>query len=99
MAEVIIHLDAEAEYASALIWYANRSARAAARFANAFSEVVENVAQNPVGYPECDDDHRRCQLRKYPYAIVSRIDGDRVLIVAVPHDRQLPGFWQGRSSP
>ena len=97
MADVIIHAEAEAEYEAALAWYSARSAREAAGFAVAVDQAIAKVAQNPTLYPACDEAHRHCLLRRYPYALVYRVDGDRVLVVAVPHDRQLPGFWRGRA--
>ena len=97
MADISIHAEAEAEYASALAWYAARSARAAVGFAAAFDAAISNLAQFPEAYPACDDAHRWCQLRRYPYALVYRVEGDQVLVVAVAHGRQLPGFWRGRA--
>jgi len=97
MADVVIHIAAEAEYEAALSWYLARSARAAVGFAAAFEKAVENISLSPAAYPECGDGHRWCRLRRYPYGLVFRIDGDQVLVVAIPHDRQLPGYWLGRS--
>jgi hypothetical protein len=38
----------------------------------------------------------RLHLRRFPYSVVYRIDKDRILIVAFPHDRQRPGYWRSR---
>jgi plasmid stabilization system protein ParE len=73
-----------------------RSARAAAGFEAAVERALAFLATFPEACPLCDDRHRYCALRRYPYGLVYRVDGDEVRVVAVPHDRQLPGPWAGR---
>jgi plasmid stabilization system protein ParE len=97
MAEVSLHVAAEAEYEAALAWYLARSRQAAAGFVAAFDQAVAAVARFPEAFPLRDDNHRSYGLRKYPYSLVYRVDGEWVLVVAVPHDRQLPGYWIGRT--
>lgn len=97
MAEVSIHADAEGEYEAALSWYLDRSERAATGFETEFERAVESIAANPELHPLCDDRHRFCLLRRYPYSIIFRVDGDRVRVVAVAHSRRLPGYWSERT--
>src|SRR5947209_3289664 len=97
MAEVTIHAAAEAEYEAALAWYLGRSTRAAAGFEAAFEEALASIAANPELHPLCDDRHRFCVLRRYPYSVIFRADGDQVRVVAVTHSRRLPGYWSGRA--
>jgi plasmid stabilization system protein ParE len=97
VAEVSLHAAAEAEYEAALDWYLARSPRAAAGFEAAVERALDFIGTFPEACPRCDDQHRYCPLRRYSYGLVYRVDGDRVLVVAVPHDRQLPGFWVGRT--
>jgi plasmid stabilization system protein ParE len=40
--------------------------------------------------------HRRFPLRRFPLALIYRVDGDVLYIVGVAHRRQRPGYWQGR---
>lgn len=97
MTEVSFQADAEAEYERALAWYLARSSRAAVGFEAAVERAVEFVATFPEASPLCDDQHRYCSLQRYPYGLVYRVHGEQVRVVAVPHDRQLPGYWAGRS--
>jgi plasmid stabilization system protein ParE len=96
VAEVSLHPNAEAEYEAALVWYLARSARAAAGFETAVERAIGFLKAFPAACPLCDDRHRYCALRRYPYGIVYRVDLDLVRVVAVPHSRQLPGYWAGR---
>ena len=97
MAEVSIHADAEAEYEAALAWYWARSAKAAQGFEAAFERALELIAANPDLYPRCDDRHRFCVLRRYPYSLIYRVDENQVRVVAVAHSRRLPGYWSNRA--
>lgn len=97
MAEVSLHAAAESEYEAALAWYLARSARAADGFEAAVERALRFVAAFPEACPLCDVRHRYCALRHYPYGLVYRVDGERVRVVAIPHDRQLPGYWSGRT--
>jgi plasmid stabilization system protein ParE len=97
VAEVSLHAAAEAEYEAALSWYLERSPRAGAGFEAAVERAINFLAAFPEACPPCDDRHRYCALRRYPYGLVYRVDGDQVRVVAVPHDRQLPGYWIGRT--
>jgi plasmid stabilization system protein ParE len=97
VADVTIHPAAEAEYQAALAWFQARSPSAARRFEDAFEKAVEFIGTFPEAAPLCDDRHRYHRLRRYPYGIVYRVDGDQARIVAVTHSSQLPGYWAGRT--
>jgi plasmid stabilization system protein ParE len=96
MAEVSLHPAAEADYEAALAWYQARSPKAAAGFEAAVDNAIVAVRDFPEAYPLRDDRHRYCPLRRYPYGLVYRVDGDRVRVVAVPHNRQMPRDWSDR---
>src|SRR5438094_430604 len=97
MAEVSLNAEAEAEYEAAFAWYLARSPKAANGFEAAFERALGSIAINPELHPLCDDRHRFCVLRRYPYSIIFRVDGDQVRVLAVAHSRRLPGYWSGRN--
>lgn len=99
MAEVTLNGFAESEYEAALARYLARSPQAAAGFAAAMEQAVDFLTRFPEAHPVCDDRHRRCALGRYPYGLIYRIIGDQVLVVAVAHDRQAPGYWITRGGP
>lgn len=43
-----------------------------------------------------DSIHRRIPLRRFPYALVFRRDGDVIRVVAVAHRRRRPQYWKPR---
>ena len=97
MAEVTLHPDAEADYEHALAWYLDRSLPAADRFEAAFDSAVNAIRANPSTFPACDPHHRYVLLKRYPFRVISRIDGDTVRVLAVAHAKRRPGYWSDRA--
>ena len=97
MAEVKLHPRAEAEFEDALDWYLDRSVEAAGRFQTALDEAIEAIGSQPAMFPLCDGLHRFILLKRYPYRLVYRWDGDTVHVIAVVHTRRRSGYWSGRS--
>jgi plasmid stabilization system protein ParE len=97
VADAGIHPEAEKEYERALGWYLERSVQAADRFQAAFDEAIERIHSNPSMFPLCDEVHRFILLKRYPYGLVYRLDGDSVQVIAVAHTRRRLRYWSGRS--
>ncbi|MGZ3336181.1 MAG: type II toxin-antitoxin system RelE/ParE family toxin [Isosphaeraceae bacterium] len=96
VAEVTLHPEAEAEYEHVLAWYLERSPQAAERFESAFHETIEAISSHPEMFPLCDDIHRYVLLKRYPYSLIYRLDGDVACVIAVAHSKRLPGYWSTR---
>ena len=51
-------------------------------------------------FPNAGAEHiygtRRLLLSPYPYSLVYRVDAGDVVIIAVPHAKQAPGYWRER---
>jgi plasmid stabilization system protein ParE len=90
------HPDALAEAVAAAAWYRERSAKAAAAIEAEVAHAMERIAGAPDRYPPYIQESRRFLLRRFPYAIVYRVDSDRIEIVAVAHGRRRPGYWRNR---
>ena len=43
-----------------------------------------------------DDVHRRFPLKRFPFGLIYRSDGELLRIVAVAHRRRMPGYWRER---
>ena len=56
------------------------------------------IVENPLLYSKAVRDARKCNLHKFPYAIIYRVRGDTVTIVAFMHLHRKPGYWRGRLS-
>jgi plasmid stabilization system protein ParE len=96
VANVVFLPAARADYRQALAWYQERSPRAAAGFEAAVEVALQRIADAPELWALCDDRHRFYILRRYPYSIVYRIEGEDVLVVAVAHSSRDESYWHGR---
>jgi len=83
---------AEEEARAAVLWYRERSERAAA----AFESAIERIGESPVTYPVADGELRRLLLDRFPYGILYAIGTSSVRVIAVAHLHRKPGYWRGR---
>ena len=93
---VVLALEAREELREATQWYAERSAPVARRFVAAYRHARDLVAQSPERWPQLEGDIRRVGFSKFPYSLLYVVEQDRVLVLAVKHDRRRPGYWRGR---
>ncbi|WP_102017610.1 type II toxin-antitoxin system RelE/ParE family toxin [Rhodopirellula islandica] len=49
-------------------------------------------------FPKCDARHRFYLLRRFPFRVIYRVDGEDVVVVAVAHGSQDPNYWATRRS-
>ena len=96
MIDVVVCSAAEAEYAAALRWYAERSIQAAEAFDAEVDQAIKQIAANPSRFPRCDDQHRFFLMRRFPYQLIYRADNRGVTLLAVAHTSRSPDYWRGR---
>jgi len=63
-----------------------------------FQAAAARIVENPALYPKAVRDARKCNVHKFPYAIIYRVRGDAVTIVAFMHLHRKPGYWHARLS-
>ena len=67
---------------------------------NDFLLEVERIGSVLLELPslgeKLDSIHRRIPLRRFPYALIFRRDGNFIRVVAVAHRRRRPRYWQAR---
>ena len=98
MALVVEYLDAALDdAASAVEWYAERSATAAQGLADEIDTAIDAIERLPDAWPAYDNGTHRYLLRRYPFSVVYRIEPSRILVVAVAHAHRRPGYWRRRS--
>lgn len=76
--------------------YAERSALAAERFANAVDATLTRIAARPEQFAQLDRLHRECTVKRFPFRIVYRVESNRLLVVAVAHAKRRPDYWRHR---
>ena len=93
---VSLHPEALIDASEARRWYASRSLEAARGFVLAIGDALGQITDAPQRWPHYLHGTRRLLLRRYPFAIVYRVYPDRILVVAIAHQRRRPGYWRSR---
>jgi plasmid stabilization system protein ParE len=97
MTPVEHHPLAEQELTAAALYYEERATGPGSDFLSEIERTEAFLAQFPVAGRILSGGNRRVSLRRFPYHLIFRIDGDRLFILAVAHHRRAPGYWQSRA--
>ena len=93
---VRFHPAASDELREARLWYEERSPLSATAFAQAVDAAVVRIAEAPMRYPLGEHGTRRVILKRFPYSVFYRVGAEETVVVAVAHQKRLPGYWIGR---
>ena len=93
---VRFHPNAIAEAKAAYDWYGKRNPSAANAFMAALDDGILAIRNNPERWPQHSHGTRKYLLRRFPYAVIYRVTGATIQVVAVAHGRRRPGYWQRR---
>lgn len=82
----------------AAVWYERRRADLGRRFVAEIDRVVASIVERPEACPVWKEayPYRRAGAHRFPYLVFYEVDGDRIVVVAVAHAKQRPGYWLGR---
>lgn len=92
----VFHPEALTEYARAVQYYAERRVDLAEAFIQAIEDTIYRIREAPTRWGVIDEDIYRCLARKFPYGILYMIEQDYILILAIMHCSQKPGYWKER---
>ena len=76
--------------------YASISTALGEEFVLAIDSAFSSIAAQPQLYASYSMRTRRLVLSRFPYAVVYRIRGDVIRVLAAYHQRRKPGYWRGR---
>jgi len=92
---------AEEELRAAVAWYEMQRRGLGARFFTEVGRVLDLILRHPgIGSPvprvRAEYGTRRVPLRRFPYFVVYREQGEEIHVVAVAHASRKPGYWRHR---
>lgn len=90
------HPEAEAELAEAARFYERKVPGLGARFRAEFDSAIASILEAPDRWRSADQDIRRFLMRRFPYSILYRLEGEEVRILVLKHHRRHPNYWKGR---
>ena len=81
----------------AYVVYEARFAGLGDRLLKSVRRCVERVAQSPHLYAVVEADVRAAPIKRFPHLVFYRIEGERILVVAVQHGRRSWQAWRERT--
>jgi len=93
---LIVTPEAEADLAEAYAWYQARRDGWGDRLILAVEATMNQIRRVPSGGRELQSGVRQLVTRQFPYAVIYRVDEDRISVLAVYHTSRNPQGWQDR---
>ena len=77
--------EVEADVLNGRLWYEEKSTGLGEEFLRVFYACAQELARNPMVHQQVHREFRRCLLRRFPYAIYFRVEGDQVVVFGLFH--------------
>ncbi len=94
----ILEIDTEArvEIQNAADYYDRLQSDLGTRFEADLLRTRNRILSNWLMYAEEEDGFRYAILDHFPYSLIYKTQSDRILVVALAHHKQRPGYWYNR---
>ncbi len=77
-------------------WYGAQQKTLQTRFLAKWKDAENRMVASPQIHRCFEGDLRKCRFDVFPYALVFRIRGDELQVIAVMHMSRRPGYWKER---
>jgi plasmid stabilization system protein ParE len=94
--------EAVGELDDAVLWYQERRDGLGLAFLAALDGAVESIERWPRAGSLVNDvaeelEVRRAQVPRFPYFVAYLVSDERVVVLAVAHERRRPRYWSSRA--
>jgi toxin ParE1/3/4 len=96
MLAVIYHPEAQAEVIEAAKFYNDRVPGLGADLLREIDRAVVRILQTPTRWRTIEEDIRRYYIERFPYSIIYRVEGNKLRILTLKHNRRKPEHWKHR---
>ena len=87
---------AQRELVEAIDYYNKERAGLGNEFRNEAWLAIERRREFPNAWSPLGGSIRRCQLHRFPYGLIYEPLANEIIIIAVAHLHQRPGYWRSR---
>ena len=84
------------EFSGAASWYDKEQPGLGSAFSHAVISAFAAIARQPSAYPPVGRGARRFIIRRFPYVIIYRVQGDAIVVYACIHSHRDPERWRER---
>jgi len=93
---VTTHPEALDEIEDAMDWLSRDSNWAPEQFLAEYDAHVAKIKARPDSYRKVHREFRRLNLNRFRHAIIYRLRGNDIYIIAVMHEKRHPDYWKHR---
>jgi plasmid stabilization system protein ParE len=94
---VLFRPEARRDVVEARDWYERQSIGLGGEFVRALEAAVAVAQRSPETSPSILEDFRRVLLRRFPYSLIYRMEGDTLVVFACFHHRRNPRVLSDRT--
>jgi plasmid stabilization system protein ParE len=94
---VVLRRKARAEFDAAIDWYERHQAGLGLEFVSRVQAVLDRISATPEIHAKVYLEVRKALVWRFPYSIYYRIGADRVVVLAVFHNKRNPDIWKSRA--
>jgi toxin ParE1/3/4 len=87
---------AEEEMIEAALFYEAASVGLGEDFLDDIQHAIDTAREHPELGVEVAPGLRRILVRRFPFTVIYAAEPERVLVVAIAHQRRRPQYWKGR---
>ena len=93
---VVSHPEADEELEAATLWYEEQQPGLGENFLDEFERTLRRLLAEPERWHKIQDNNRKLNFHRFPFAIVYSVRADVLFIKAVMHLHRRPFYWQRR---
>ena len=94
---VVLRHKARAEFDAAIDWYERQQLGLGFEFAKRVQAVFDRISATPEMHAKVYREVRKALVRQFPYSVYYRPRVDRVVVLAVFHNKRNPNIWKSRA--
>jgi len=94
--KIEFHPEAFQEYEATISFYEGRQAGLGTRFFATVDAALDSILESSDRWPFLEADVRRRLVRVFPYAVLYTVEPKAIVVVAIMHCHQAPGYWRSR---
>jgi uncharacterized secreted protein with C-terminal beta-propeller domain len=93
---VFFHQAAKEELFSARDYYDDLVFGLGKSFILEIEKTINIIKRNPLAYPVIKQNIRKAVIMKFPYSLLYIIEGDKIYLLAIMHQKRKPLYWKNR---